>query len=59
MKIWVIGAFHELFITGSYTQIKLSKNRVVSFKIPLFMIGLSCTCHSIFLNIAFSQASFI
>ena len=32
MDIWVITTLNELFIRGSYTQIKFSKNKVVSGK---------------------------
>ena len=31
-NIWAIGALNQLFITGSYTQIKVSKNEVISGK---------------------------
>ena len=44
--IWEIGTLNQLFIRGSYTQIKFS-NEVVSDKSPFFVIGPFCTLHSI------------
>ena len=35
MYIWAIGTLNQLFIRGSYTQIKFSKNEVFSDKDPL------------------------
>ena len=48
--IWVIGTLNQLFVRGSYNEIKFSKNKVVSGKTPLFVIGPFCNPHSICLN---------
>ena len=40
--IWAIGILNQLFIRGSYTQIKFS-SEVVSGKSPFFVIGPFCT----------------
>ena len=53
MNIWTIDTLNQLFITGSFTQIKFSKNEVVSDKSPLFLIGPFCTPHGVCLNIVF------
>ena len=46
MGIWVIGTLNQLFIRGSYTEIKFSKE-LFSGRIQRFVIGLFCTFHSI------------
>ena len=55
MYIWAIGILNQLFIRGSYTQIKFQKNEVVSGESPFFVIGPFCTSHSI-LTLAFDWA---
>ena len=49
MDISEISTLNQLFIRGSYTQIKFSK-KVVSGKIPLFARGTFSTTHSFCLN---------
>ena len=39
MYIWGIGTLNQLFIKGSYTQIKFSKNEIITGKIAFFVIG--------------------
>ena len=34
MVIWVVGTSNQLFIGGSYTDTKFSKNNVVTGKTP-------------------------
>ena len=53
MDIWVVGTSNQFFIRDSYTQIKISKNKVVSDKTPFFVTGPFCTPHSICLRIDF------
>ena len=53
MEIWVVFTSNELFIKGSYSQIKFSNKRVVSAKAVFCMIGPFCTSHSVCLNIGF------
>ena len=56
MEIWLAGTLNQLFMRGSYTQIKLRKNKVVSGKTLFFLIDpfhTFCISHSIFLNIVF------
>ena len=39
MDIYVLGTLNQLFIRGSYTQIKFSKKKKVDWrKTPLFVI---------------------
>ena len=60
MYIWAIGTLNQLFITGSYTQIKFSKkNEIVSGKNPFVLIGPFYTPHSLCLNITFRQGCFV
>ena len=51
--IWAIGTLNQLFIRGSCTQIKFSKNEVVYGKSTFFVIGPFFTPYSICLNIGF------
>ena len=62
-KIWIwtlgslvhqINSFQEVLKQEKIFQ----KNKVVTGKTPLFVIGLFCSCHSICLNIGFWQSSF-
>ena len=53
MNIWILSILNQLFVRGSYTEIKFSKNKVVSGKTPHFVIGPFCIPHSICLNIDF------
>ena len=53
MYIWEIGAVNQLFVRSSYTQIKFSKNEVVSGKSPFFVKGPFSAHHSICFNISF------
>ena len=59
MDIWVVGSSNQLFITGSYTETKLSKNKADTDKTAFFVIGPFCTSHSICLNIGFWEGSFV
>ena len=57
MDIWVTGRSN--FLRGAKTETKFSKkNKVVTGKNPLFMVGPFCIRHSICLNIGFLQSSF-
>ena len=49
----VAGTSNELFLRDSKTGINFPKNKVVSGKNPLFVIGSFCSRHSICLNIGF------
>ena len=51
--IWAIGTINQLFIRGSCTQIKFSKNEVVNGKSTFSVTGSFCTPHSICRNIGF------
>ena len=53
MDSWVAGTSNQLFLRGSKTRKKFPKNKVVTSKTPLFVIGPFCSCHSICLNIGF------
>ena len=53
MCIREIGASNQLFIRGSYTEIKSSKNRVVSGKTAFFVISPIFSPHSLCLNNGF------
>ena len=53
MDIWIIRTLNQLFIRGSSTENIFSKNKAISGKTPLFVIGLFCSLHSICLNIGF------
>ena len=53
MGIWVVGISNQLFLRGSYTKTKFSKNKVVTGKTLFFVIGPFCTHISIYLNIGF------
>ena len=37
MGIWVVRTLNQLFIGGSYTEIKFSINKVFISKIPVFV----------------------
>ena len=61
IRIWTLGSFvHQ--INSFYELLKLKqlfkKNKVVTGKSPLFVIGPFCSRHSICLNICFWQSSF-
>ena len=58
MDIWVVSNLNQLFIRTSYTKINFSRNKVVSDKAPFFVIGKSCTPHSICYNIEFAWLDF-
>ena len=53
MDIWVVVTSNQLFLTGSKTGTNFPKNKVVTGKTPLFVIGPFGSRHSIFLNIGF------
>ena len=53
MGIELVGTSNELFIRGIKLKQNFRKNKVVTGKTPLFVIGLSCTPHSICLKIGF------
>ena len=58
--IWVVDTLSQVFITGCYCQINVLKNKVVrGKKSPFFVIGPSCTPHSICLHIGFWQDRFV
>ena len=52
MDILVARTLNEIFITGSFTEIKFSKKRQLVAK-PRSCVGPFCTPHSICLNIGF------
>ena len=47
MNICVVGTSNQLFRRGSYSETNFQKNKVVTGKIPSFLIGPFCTSHSI------------
>ena len=47
MRIWEIAILNQVFIRGSYTQVKFLKKKVLSGKSAVFVIGPICTPHSI------------
>ena len=57
MEIWEVGTLNQLFIRGSYTEIKFSKkkkvNKAVSGKTPFFVTAPFYTLHSICLSFGF------
>ena len=53
MGIWVVGTPNQLFIRGSQTETKSSKNKTVTAKTPFSVIGPFCAHRSICLNIGF------
>ena len=57
MGIWVAVTSNQLFLRCSYTELKFSKNKVVTAKTPFFAIGSLCTPHSVYLNIGFLKGS--
>ena len=59
MGIWVLDTSNQLFITGSQTETKFQKNKVVTGKTPFFVIGPFCTHYSICLKIGFLCGSFV
>ena len=48
---------YQLFIKGSYSEIKFAENKVVSGKASFFVIGSICIPQSISRNINFQQVS--
>ena len=51
MDIWVAGTSNELFLKGSKTGKNFfKKNKVVTGKTPLFVIGPFCSRRSVCLN---------
>ena len=59
MNLGNYGTLNQLFIRGSCTHIKFSKNDVDSGKSPFFVTDLFCTPHLICLNIGFGQRRFL
>ena len=59
MRIWIVGTVNQLLIIVSYTEIKSSKNEVVSGKSPFFVISPFCTPCLTYRNIGFWQDSFV
>ena len=59
MDIWFVGTSNQLFITGSYTETKLAKNKVDTGKTAFIVIDPFCASHSICLNIGFWEGSFV
>ena len=57
MDIWVVGTFNSIKEVLKLKQI-FQKNKVVTGKTPLFVIGPFCSLYSICLNIGFWQNSF-
>ena len=53
MDTWVVGTTNELFLRGSKTETDFPKNKVVTGKIPLFVIDSLCCRDSICLNTGF------
>ena len=53
MGVWVVDTSNQLFMRGSWTETKFSKNKVVTGKTPFFVIVPFCTDHTICLNIGF------
>ena len=59
IDIWVIDTLNQLFVRGSYTEIKFSINKVVSGKAPFSLVGPFCTPHAICLNNGLRQGSIV
>ena len=53
MGIWIPWYIKSTLYKSFLTETKSSKNKVVTSKIPFFVIGPYCTHHSICLNIDF------
>ena len=53
IDIWVAGTSNQLFIRGSHTETKFSKNGAVTGKTLFFAKGRFCTSRSTCLNIGF------
>ena len=53
MRIWEIGILNQLFVRGSCTEIKYSKNYVVNGKTTIFVVCPFCGWYSICLIIGF------
>ena len=51
MGIWVVGTVNQIFLRGSYTESKISNNKVVSGKSLFCVTGLFCSFYSICLKI--------
>ena len=47
MDIWVVGTSNQIFVRNSYTETNFQKHKLVTGKIPFFVIGPFCTPHSI------------
>ena len=58
MDIWLVGTSNHVFLRGSYTETKISKNKVVTRKIRFYVIGQFCSPRSICLNRASERAAF-
>ena len=61
MRIWRFGLLaHQISSIQEVLKLKqiFQKNKVVTAKTPLFVIGQFCSRHSIRLNIGFWQSSF-
>ena len=58
MDIWLVGTSNQVFLRGSYTETKISKNKVVTRKIRFYVIGRFCVPRSICLNRASDRAAF-
>ena len=53
MDIWLIVTSNQFFLRGSYTDTKLSKNKLVTGKTPFFVIGRFSTPRFIFRDTGF------
>ena len=58
MDIWLVGTSNQVFLRGSYTETKISKNKVVTRKIRFYVIGRFCVPRSICLNRASDRVAF-
>ena len=56
MDILVIAISNQIVTRGSKLKQNLQKNKVVTRKTPVFVIGSFCTPHSICLNFGFDRA---
>ena len=56
--IWIVGTLNQLFIRNSYIPLKFHKNKVVSWKTPLALIGPFFTLHFFLLKLAFYRSVF-
>ena len=53
VRIWTFGSLVHQWYIFSTSGTDFPKNKVVTGKTPLFVIGQFCSRHSIFLNIGF------